>query len=140
MPESNINGFVENLSQKKMSTILLGLKDETINFKMPEFTFETQQDLVPYLNELGISTAFLESADFSLMSKEDKLFFNKVQHNTFIDVSYQGVEAAGVTVVESRSLPDKPKFDVVVNKPFIFAIRHNKKKEDLIFLGKFEKF
>jgi serine protease inhibitor len=142
MPDSNINGFIESLNQQKLNTILGGLKNEFINFKMPEFKFETSQDLISTLQDLGINKAFTNNADFSLLSTEDKVFISKVQHNTFINVNHEGVEAAGVTVddMSCGAIRRTPEIDFVVDKPFIFAIRHFKKKEDLIFLGKVEKF
>jgi serpin B len=74
MPDSDINGFIESLSQQKLNTILGGLKDEYINFKMPEFKFEASQELSSVLKDLGINKAFTTSADFSQLSTEDRIY------------------------------------------------------------------
>jgi serine protease inhibitor len=141
MPDSNINGFIESLSQQKLNTILGGLKDEYINFQMPEFKFETSQELISLLQDLGINKAFTSSANFSQLSTEDSVYINGIKHNTFINVNHEGIEAAAVTVLSMgmTSMELMPKINLVVDRPFLFAIRHAEKKEDLIFLGKVEK-
>ena len=70
-------------------------------------------------------TAFdLGSADFSAMTREERLYVSAVIHEAFIAVDEEGTEAAAATAVLAR--PTSEPADVVdlsVDRPFLFAIR-----------------
>jgi serpin B len=92
---------------------------------MPKFTFRTQSALRPALSALGMPTAFSpDQADFSGMAKADKLRIADVLHEAFIAVDEDGTEAAAATAVifEATSAPSKT-IDLVIDRPFFFAIR-----------------
>jgi serpin B len=139
MPDDNIDGYVASLTQKKMDNIIDSFKYGTINIKIPEFSFEFEENLIPVLQGMGVQKAFTWDAEFGNISTEDNVFISKVQHNSFIKVSHNGVEASSATV-EAMYLSSKPKpmADVVIDKPFIFAIKHAK-EDNIVFLGKVEK-
>jgi serine protease inhibitor len=139
MPDDNIDSYAASLTQQKMDSIIKTFKYGTVNVKLPEFSFEFEENLIPILQEMGVKQAFTETAEFGNLSTEDKVFISKVQHNNFIKVSHKGVEASSATVevMYLSSKPD-PMADVVIDKPFVFGIKHSK-ANDFIFLGKVEK-
>jgi serpin B len=61
-------------------------------------------------------------------------FISKVKHKTFLRVDEEGSEAAAVTSVEIRLTSAPISFNMIVDRPFFFAICDNKSKS-LLFLG-----
>ena len=63
------------------------------------------------------------------------LYIGFVQHDTYVEVTEEGTEAAAVTTIgfETTSMPANPYF--VVNKPFVFIIRE-KSSGVILFMGK----
>lgn len=105
---------------------------------LPRFKLEYEQSLRDVLIELGMGIAFdLNQADFSLMGKGGPGFaIGDVKHKTFVEVNEEGTEAAAVTSVEMvlASVPPQPRFEMVVNRPFLFAIQDNE-TGTILFLG-----
>jgi serpin B len=79
--------------------------------------------------------AFSEAdADFSnLYAGPERAFISRVKHKTFVEVNEEGTEAAAVTSVEVgvTSAPQR----LVVDRPFLFAIRENL-SGTILFMGK----
>jgi serpin B len=87
------------------------------------------------LKALGMEIAFdTDQADFTnLYAGPERAYISKVKHKTFVDVNEEGTEAAAVTSVEIgvTSAPQR----VVVDRPFLFAIRENY-SGTILFMGK----
>lgn len=109
--------------------------------KLPKFTLEYKTLLNNMLKALGMEIAFDPGrADFSGISQEvydqgNRLFISEVLHKTFVRVDEQGTEAAAVTSVGVGVTSVQPdRFEMVVNRPFIFAIRE-RTSNTILFLG-----
>ena len=65
------------------------------------------------------------------------MFISDVIHQTFLKVDEEGTEAAGATavVMVGTSIPVDPPFNMVVDRPFIFAIL-DKPTGAVLFLGR----
>jgi len=92
------------------------------NFSMPKFKFGFESNLIPILQALGMTDAFVGGiADFSGMTEAwQSLFIGLVKHKSFIDVNEMGTSAAAVTIIGGYEGVDD---SFLVNKPFFFAIR-----------------
>ncbi|GAB6992339.1 serpin family protein [Paenibacillus pini] len=91
--------------------------------RIPRFKAEYKQQLNKALMGLGMKNSFLPQADFSNMSDRKPLFISNVMHKTVLEVNERGTEAAAVTSLEmAGSAPPEKPFDMVVNRPFFFAI------------------
>ncbi|NPV14372.1 serpin family protein [candidate division WOR-3 bacterium] len=105
---------------------------------LPRFKMEYEKSLRDVLIELGMGIAFdLNQADFSLMGKGGPGFaIGDVKHKSFVEVNEEGTEAAAVTSVEMvlAAVPSQPRFEMVVNRPFLFAIQDNETGA-ILFLG-----
>ena len=111
---------------------------------MPKFVINFEAELTHYFNSLGMVEAFTDQADFSTMSKSNKLKISKIVHKTFIEVDEEGTEAAAVTavVMTKKALVVKPKKEIEMNvdHPFLFIIRSNQLplEHDIMFISKVE--
>jgi serine protease inhibitor len=114
---------------------LTGLEVQELMLHLPKFKLEYEQSLNRALQDLGMNAAFIpRMADFSKIA-EAELSISQVKHKSFVEVDEQGTAAAAVTSVEIvvTSLPDYP--TIVLNRPFLFAIRENQ-AGNVLFLGK----
>ena len=102
---------------------------------MPKFEFESSFNLNETLKALGMPLAFdPEKADFSGMDGTRGLSIADVVHKAFVSVDEEGTEAAAATAVILRtSLP--PPAELVVDRPFLFLIRHNP-TGTILFVGR----
>lgn len=92
-------------------------------FSMPKFKFGFDSNLIPILQALGMTDAFIESiADFSFITDAwEGLFIFLAKHKSYIDVNEEGTSAAAVTVIGGSYGTPPPEFEI--DKPFFFAIR-----------------
>jgi serpin B len=94
---------------------------------MPKFKFATSSPLNDVLRALGMVDAFDAGADFSAIDGQHDLHVGEVIHKAIIAVDESGTTAAaatGVTVV-TLALAEKPTNVLVVDRPFLFFIRHD---------------
>jgi serine protease inhibitor len=94
--------------------------------ELPKFKLENTFKLNASLKAMGMKTAFSDKADFSGMFN-DPHCISKVRQKTFVEVNEEGTEAAAVTMIgmakstEPEPIPPPP-FEMIVNRPFLFAI------------------
>lgn len=112
---------------------------EEVKTSIPKFKFEIKKELSDSLIEMGVVDAF-ENADFSGIS-DSPLAISRVIHQTFIDVTEEGTEAAAATMEEmdmgmSISWEAKPK-EFKADHPFMFFIE-DRRTNCILFMGKVE--
>ncbi|MBE6701746.1 MAG: DUF2961 domain-containing protein [Ruminococcaceae bacterium] len=137
--DTNISDFVNELNGDTFRTILSNAQNITVKTSLPKFTFEYTTSLVKPLKQLGVSDPFSpQKADFSKLgvSEWGNLYISEVLHKTFIEVAEKGTRAAAVTSVEieAESTYIEDMKEVIVNRPFVFAIVDNTSKLP-VFLG-----
>jgi serpin B len=111
-----------------------------VNLTLPKFKIETDYNLAPVMQKLGMVDAFdAGKADLSgLHTGTEKLSVTAAVHKAFVDVNEEGTEAAAATgiVVGTTSVPPPPKV-FKADHPFVFAILH-KPTKSILFFGKVE--
>ena len=105
-----------------------------VDIWLPKFKDEYKIKLNDVLSAMGMETAFTPNADFSGINGEGEIWIDYVQHNTFIDVSEKGTEAAAATVVAMRDFAMMPN-NFHADHPFIYAITE-KETGAILFIGK----
>ena len=104
--------------------------EKKVYTRMPEFTFNYSRELTPLFESMGISNLFSFGADFSPVLQPDRrLKVGSVLHKAFIDVNRQGTRAAAVTAMwaeEEGCEPEEEYEEVYLDRPFVFAIIHNR--------------
>ena len=138
--ESDINNFIQAFTFEKYDFILKNSFERKINLSLPKFEINFEDELKPNLISLGMNDAFTDNADFSGMSKNQRLYIGKVIHKTFIKVDEEGTEAAAVTAVVMRKKCISITPTMEVNRPFLFIIRGETlpSGHDILFVSKVE--
>ena len=125
----------KTLTPEKYSQVLKGLDVQKVIVSMPRFRVKNRFQLKEPLRQMGMLKAFQPNAEFDNISILKPLYIGFVQHDTYVEVTEEGTEAAAVTTIgfETTSLPVHPYF--IVNKPFAFVIRE-KSSGVILFMGK----
>lgn len=111
------------LDAELIADVNTSMSGRQVNLRLPRWEYRVQTDLVEPLQNLGMTSAFTDQADFSNMSPTP-LFISDVLHEVFISVDEKGTEAAAATAV-AMSLtagPADPPVDLTVDRPFIYWI------------------
>jgi serpin B len=113
--------------------------DSEVALSMPKFEFRTQAGLADALKAMGMATAFdSDAADFSGMTKQEKLFISDVIHEAYIAVDEKGTEAAAATAVIMRTAAAPMPTEMIelrIDRPFLFALR-DRDTGAVLFLGR----
>ncbi len=125
-----------NLSPALIQKVVDKLGSKAVNIQMPKFEITSGFSAKKMLSELGMTSPFdPDKADFSAMSPAEKLFIQNVQHKAYISVDEEGTEAAAASAA-GMGITSMPEYtDVTVDRPFIFAIRHQESGATL-FMGR----
>jgi serpin B len=125
VPDANTFALFEaGLSADSLSAILAGaLPSGGADLIMPRFKFSTDVELRQTLSALGMPEAFADGADFSGINGARDLSIHSIVHKAIIAVDEKGTTASAATgvTVGITSVPPT----LVVNRPFLFFIRHN---------------
>jgi len=110
-----------------------------VDLVLPRFTVEARYELKPVLQAMGMRRAFQEAeADFSGMSRSERLLIEDVVHQTFVAVDETGTEAAAATGISARTVSARaPPIVFRADHPFLYLIRHGPTGA-LLFLGRLE--
>jgi len=137
MPEQGqFFSFEESLNVEMLDQIIGNLAYQPIYLNFPKFEFETEISLANILAEMGMPSAFSDTADFSGMTGTRDLFISDVFHKAFVSVDEEGTEAAAATAVlmALTSAPANP-IRLVVDHPFLFLIRDTQ-TNSILFMGR----
>jgi serpin B len=121
----DLAAFEAGLDAERISAVVGALESRPIDLAFPRFGIETAAQLAEVLRGLGMTSAFdPDLADFSGMTRAEKLFIAAVVHQANIDVDEKGTEAAAATAVgmATTGLPEDP-VSIRVDRPFIFLLR-----------------
>lgn len=135
LPDEGIN--LESLiSTPEKATALFNNQASTIGkviFQVPKFSYGNSLDLKAALEDMGIKTAFKNNADFSDIANK-KTFISEISQQTHVAIDEEGVEAAAFTEIHysGSSLPKNEVAKMILNRPFIFAIKSN---DTILFTG-----
>jgi serpin B len=137
LPEAGRFQVVENtLSNGTWSEILAQLDEYDVIFSLPKFSLEWDSSLVEHLQNMGLNDAFVPGqADFSGIDGSTSLYISEVFHKSFVAVDEEGTEASAATAVIGSNYSMTPSAVMVVDRPFIFAIR-NDDSGAIMFMGR----
>jgi serpin B len=128
--------FEKTVTAVRLTQWLAQLKSGHVAVVLPKFHLTVDFELKPVLSALGMPTAFTSAADFSGMTRSERLFLWAVVHKAYVDVHEEGTEAAAATavVVARASAPLRSRV-FRADHPFVFAIR-DVRSNSILFLGR----
>ncbi len=130
--------FLASLSEAAWEQWMEMLDERDGELALPRFKVEYEKELSDPLKAMGMQPAFeggLEDVFASLGG--EKAYISKVLQKTYIDVNEEGTEAAAATSVEMEAtavMPEEVPFEMIVDRPFFFAIRDNQTGA-ILFMG-----
>lgn len=95
-----------------------------VSVTMPAFTFRSQFSLPDVLKRLGMKRPFSADAEFDGLTTSDQLFLDRVEHQGWIAVDKDGLEAAAATAATAvpSSAEAPPKLKLVLDRPFLICV------------------
>lgn len=144
MPNVDISNYIKEITTEKINSISKKMIPASkakygIDIYIPKFSFDYELKLKQDLMDIGITEAFMPTADFSNMTNnEEGLYVSDAIHKANIDFTEKGVKAAAVTVfimkanamIGEKNEPEEVKFD----KPFVYVIK-DKDTNEIWFIG-----
>lgn len=144
LPDGELDSLLTALRPDDLAR-LCELPSKEVALSLPKFRVEPPLlRLGQALSALGMPSAFNTpkgSADFSGIAPrkpDDYLYISEVFHKAFVEIDENGTEAAAATAVvmmRATMAPSDEPAQVVVDRPFLFAINHPESKTCL-FLGR----
>jgi serpin B len=126
-----------SLTPTLLGQVLGGFTRGAVRVGLPRWTTRTQVSLREVLSALGMTAAFDPSAaDFTAITRQERLHVSAVLHEGFVTVDEHGTEAAAATAVAMRAmgmLAESHSF--VANRPFLYVI-HDVPTGTPLFIGR----
>ncbi len=135
---ATLDAFVKNASAASFETLRTSLVERNGSIALPRFHIAFNRKINGDLARLGMSQAFQHDADFgNIHTPPPVLAIGDVHHASYLKVDENGTQAAAVTTVGMKLLSirvEQPPFTMVVDRPFVVAIR-DETSGQLLFLG-----
>lgn len=139
--DGDINKLFDKLSNEEKQKLIDSLDDasnvEIDTLQLPKFTDEQSIDgLDDILKNMGIQSAYSESADFSKIA--DGIAVSSVNHKAKVIVDENGTKAAAETdimIKETAMMPSEETYNFIVDKPFVYVIE-DQSTGMILFMGR----
>lgn len=137
LPKSNdgLKELITNFNYYTLAEIDAKLKPELIQLSVPKFNLESTNRAEKSLFKSGLSLPFTPEADFSRITKQQKIHLEElVQHVSFrVD---EGSSSENLLTASSVFRNVEPERSIMVNRPFLYFVR-DMKHDIIIIAGKF---
>jgi serpin B len=135
--EGGFGEVEERLGADLLDELNARLSDHRVGLTMPRFDFEEELKLIDLMKGLGLRLPFDPyGADFSGVTKKERLYIYEALHKATITVDEKGTEAAAATAVLDMPVSSVgPPVTVTLDRPFIFAIQE-RETGVILFLGR----
>lgn len=133
-----LDTLVHGLTPSSFDSMVESLTTQKGTIELPRFQVSYDTKLNRALAKLGMGIAFTRAADFDNMHvPPPPIAIGEVDHVSYLQVNEAGTKAAAVTTIGMRATAirvEPPPFTMVVDHPFLLAIRDERSKQ-LLFLG-----
>ncbi|AKT42191.1 serpin family protein [Chondromyces crocatus] len=120
----DLGTFEQGLDAVRLDQVFSGLGPRLVETRMPKFEFASKFSLKDVLSKMGMGIAFSAEADLSGISTQEHLSITDVIHQSFVNVSETGTEAAAATaVIIGRDSAPSDMVQFHLDRPFLFFIR-----------------
>lgn len=135
MERVGLNGLKkleERLTVDILEDLFSRMESKTLSIQLPKFRIQQKLQLKNALRGLGVIDLFSsDSADLSRMTGKSGTALDNIVHQTFIEVTESGTEAAAATVLNVSRGGSSKHFSAT--QPFLFFIRDIHSKAVLFF-------
>lgn len=129
----SINDYVASLSDDALEKFYNSRTREDVDTVTPAFSFDYNIVMNKMLKKMGMTKAFRKNANFfkmldaSTVTPNILLYIGSVIQKTHIELDEKGTKAAAVTIIDMKCettavQPVRQKKEVILNRPFLFAI------------------
>ncbi|MBV8276400.1 MAG: serpin family protein, partial [Verrucomicrobia bacterium] len=124
---TGLGAVLQRLSNTSWKRTMDEFSETPGTISLPRFKATYRDSLVAPLTELGIRAVFEPSKDFTPMFEDARKFYvSNIIQQTYLRVDENGSEAAAATEVQIEATairrPTKKPFNLVFDRPFLFAI------------------
>ena len=134
---TTVSDLLSSTDGHSLTSILSSASPATVHVSLPKFSASLSLDMIPALEQLGITDVFSQDlADLSGIGS-DRLYIAELRQNTTVTVDEIGTRAAAVSAVaefpaaENEQLEDKY---VKLDRPFVYMILESENLTPL-FIG-----
>jgi serpin B len=122
-----------SLNLKALEQWIAQLRPRGVLLSLPKFRGVGRTELSKVLQAMGMQLAFTSDADFSGMTRSERLSLARVIHQAVVEVDEEGTKAYASTAAsqEARSLPTMFRVD----RPFLFLIT-DQSTGIILFIGR----
>jgi serpin B len=132
----DLHAFERTLDGAELASITSHLDEPLADVQLPTFRIHPPSlSLGTALASMGMPLAFSDAADFSGITRAQSLKIAEVFHQAYVDVDEHGTEAAAATGVVMVPTAAPIGATVVIDHPFLFAIR-DRPTGAILFLGR----
>ncbi len=136
LPKGSLDKFLPSFTADNFAQWIGQMESRRGTLELPRFKLQNEYNLKGILAAMGMPLAFTRQADFSGISSE-RLYISWVKQKTYVDVNEEGTEAAAATGIGMAGMAihrEPPPFRMVVDHPFLVALRE-RKTGLILFLG-----
>jgi serpin B len=125
------------LTAENLTAWTKSLSGQSVIIRLPKFKMESSLSLQKTLEQLGMTDAFTDRADFSGINGQRNLSITAVLHRALVDVNEEGTEAAAATgaVIGITSARIGEPLRFTADHPFFFFIR-DRQTGTILFAGR----
>lgn len=118
---------------------LTAMENQTVRLSIPRFSFNTQVDMIPSLQKIGMTKPFDKKADFSGMFNKRNAPIGNVFHPIHIHINESGISteenSSTSTTGNWTESDEESQYIFEANRPFMFLIIDNHRKH-LMMMGR----
>lgn len=124
MPSNgSLSKFIDQLDESELDDILASLSRTNIDLSVPQVKMSTNLHLQSTLENLGMTDAFGDAANFSGMSPIATKIADVVQRATLSITKWGTIASAATAVVMVPTAAMAHQDDITFNRPFLFLVR-----------------
>lgn len=119
-----LRSLITDLSANSLSEITRELEEELIDVSLPKFEVESTSGAEKILAKEGLATLFTSKADFSGITKAQKLRIGELQQHVTMRVD-EGSSTENFLVASDALERSKAPIErsIVIDRPFLFFVR-----------------
>lgn len=128
--------ILNTMTSESFTSVVDKLEKQKVHVYFPRFKVKQTFQLNKMLQDMGMKKAFQENAELDGIAALKPLFVSFVKHDTYVEVTEEGTEAAAVTTVGVGTTSADPlERYFIADRPFLFVIRE-KSTGIILFIGK----